>query len=348
MKRHLQLRTALPSRRQPSLPLSLAVRTTALVTVLLAACQEAEPRDLGFTHGAQNLASDVTEPFYSSGDSFVGRWIGRAQEPLALTDDGQTPVYHFPSGSSQFALDIVSDTDQFGNHTLVGHLTFGAGAPLPPPTDPDVGYPVGFNYQKALSYAPNGLAGNPEYELFPFEGFDYEFTLEHVRSDGETVDVPDGVLDLSYTVNEPLDAWCQLQTPYPDDSGSSYNCVDNRGAGAWGGSIDGTGSCQLVAPLDTSSCPAHPSPEEYLECSKSGVVLAESDCNKLFLCEHLYCECDRVSCRAAGAYVGSAGRDRLEMRRSGNELVGVFDGTTFLNARNYKVPLGEVRFQRAE
>jgi hypothetical protein len=345
MKRHLQPRTILLPCRQQGL--SLAVTTTAWAALLLGACQQTEPRELGFRQGVQNLAGDVAEPFYASGDTFVGHWIGQAQEPLALTDDGQTPVYRFPSGSSQFALDIASGTDQFGNSSLLGHVTFGAGAPLPPPADAEVGYPIGFSYRDALSYGPDGLPGNPEYDLSPFEGFAYEFAIEFVSSDGQTIGVPDGVLDLSYTVNEPLDAWCQLQTPYPTDFGDLYTCVDMRGAGGW--SIDdGTDTCSIQAPLDTSACPAHPSPEEYLECSGSGAVLAQVDCNKLFLCENQYCECDSHTCRAAGAYVGSAGRDRLHVRRSGAELVGIFDGTTFPNARNYKLPLGEVRFQRVE
>jgi hypothetical protein len=124
-------------------------------------------------------------------------------------------------------------------------------------------------------------------------------------------------------------------------------CVDDRGGSGWSVGY-GTDSCSIQGPVDTSACPAHPSPEEYLECSQSGAALAQVDCNKLFVCEQQLCECDSHTCRAAGAIVGSAGRDRLHVRRSGDELVGIFDGTTFLNARHYKLPLGEVRFRRVE
>jgi len=337
----------------------VAVASTALAALLLAACQETEPRDLGFTEGAsQDLAGDVTQPFYASSDDFLGRWIGQAQEPLALTDDGETRVYHFPSGSSQFALDIASRPDGFGGVELTGHITFGAGEPLPPPTDPDVGYPVGFSYLEAFSYGANSIAGNPDTDLAPFEGFSYAFTIEHVRTDGESIDVPDGVLDLTYSLSEPLDPWCQLQTPYPTqdppspvDDPYSYSCVDVRGSD--GISVNGRGAdarCEITAPSDTSACPENPTLEERLECEVVVAPLAVVNCDKLMLCERRYCECNSVACGAAGAVEGLrtySVRDRLRVRRSGDELVGIFDGT-FLNARNYKVPLGEVRFQRVE
>jgi hypothetical protein len=72
------------------------------------------------------------------------------------------------------------------------------------------------------------------------------------------------------------------------------------------------------------------------------------------MCFTGYCDCDEVGCREAGTF-GREGlpgqevmRDQLRVRRSGAELVGIFEGTTFLNARNLRVPLGEVRFQRVE
>lgn len=353
MKRHLQLQATAQSHCSARVSLPVTVVTTSILTLLLAACQGAEPRDLGFTQSEQNLARDVAEPFYSAADEFVGRWIGEAQEPLALTDDGSTPVYRFPSGSSQFVLDIGSGTDEYGNPTLVGHITFGDGPPLAPATDPDVGYPVGFSYVDALSYAPGELLGNPDYDLPPFEGFDYTFVIAHSASGSEGVQLPDGLLELTYGTNEPLGSWCALQTPIPSENNPNfYSCQDfTNGGGGYELNPDGTGaSCALSPEPDASGCPENPTIDELVECVDFGPSVVSVNCDKVFLCGGGFCECDSVACRERGA-IGTEGfdaRKSLTVRRSGDELIGVFEGTTFLNARNLKVPLGEVRFQRVE
>lgn len=349
MKRHLQLQATAPSHHS----VRVTVITTSILTLLLAACQEAEPRDLGFTQSEQNLERDVTEPFHTAGDEFVGRWVGQAEEPLALTDDGATPVYRFPSGSSQFVLDIRPGTDEHGDPTFVGHITFGAGAPLAPATDPDVGYPVGFSYVDALSYDTDLLLGNPNQELPPFEGFEYSVVLQNFVSDSNGVQLPDGLLNLSYGTNEPLGSWCALQTPFPRASSPGlYTCQDfANGEGGFEVYPDGTGaSCELSPEPDASRCPENPTADELGECVDVGPSVVSVNCDKLFLCAVGFCECDSVACHERGAVGTDAtdARKSLTVRRSGDELIAVFEGTTFLNARNLKVPLGEVRFQREQ
>jgi hypothetical protein len=352
MKRHLQLQATIQTHHSARVSLPAAVVTTSILTLLLAACQGAEPRDLGFTQNEQNLARDVEEPFYTAGDEFVGRWIGEAEEPLALTDDGTTPVYRFPSGSSQFVLDIRPGSDANGDPTLVGHITFGAGAPLAPATDPDVGYPVGFSYVDALTYDPDSLLGNPGFGLPPFEGFDYSFVMENYVGGIDGVQLPDGVLNLTYGTNEPLGSWCALQTPFSNErTPDLYTCQDFGGASSFEVNPDGTGaSCELSPEPDTSNCPENPTIDEFTECSEFPPSVVSVNCDKLFLCGVGFCECDSVACHERGA-AGTDGVDArrsLTVRRSGDEIIGVFDGTTFVNARNLKVPLGEVRFQRVE
>jgi hypothetical protein len=349
MKRHLQQSTLSSSLHRSATRATLRfAASTALVTVLASACQGTENRDLGFTESGQNLATEPTEPFLSTVDDFAGRWVGQAEEPLAFGEDSSgRAIYGFPSGSARFALDVAKDLDQFGNPSIGGTLTFGEGAPPPPPTDASRGYPVGFAYLSALAYDANLLYVN-DFVLSPFEGFAYEARATHaVISDD--IQLPDGVLDLGYSVNQPLDPWCRLQTPFPRFfAPDEYSCVPDFGGGIQVRS-QGTGAlCDLSGPDDRSACSADASGEEAVTCGEPGPVLGQVDCDKLFMCEvGNYCYCDADSCSAAGA-IDSGVEQHLLLRRVGDELVGVFQDTRFVNARNLRLPLGEIRFQRAE
>jgi len=52
------------------------------------------------------------------------------------------------------------------------------------------------------------------------------------------------------------------------------------------------------------------------------------------------CTCTEEGCAATNT------NSRLTVRRLGDELVGVFQDAVFVNERNLRVPLGEVRLQR--
>ena len=319
---------------------SLIASTLVASAALASACQNTESRELGYTQVDQDLRNQPTQPFYTSPDELIGRWIGTAQDPIAI---GRDDTYRFPSGSRQFIVDGELVSDGFGSETLEASVTFGEGA-LPPPTDPDVGYPAGFSYLAASSYDPEipFVGTNPDLRLPPFEGFEYRGQVQSLVDDGD-LSLSDGLLTIAFNVNQPLDAWCELQTPFPTPGVPGlFQCVETFGGGV-DVNPDGTGaSCGLRGPNIETDCPDDPSREDIGLCVTQGDTLAVANCDKLFLCTSGFCQCDEASCIAGG------GQDQLVLRREGDELVGAFAGTTFLNARNMKTPLGEVRLRRAD
>lgn len=319
-----------------------------LLALLAAACQAPEARDLGLTRAEQDLREqEPLEPFYADRSEFIGRWVGTAEDPVGSTSDGRTRTYRFPSGARELTVDVRAVVDEYGDQTLAASLSFGEGAPPPPPTDPNAGYPVGLSYAALLSYDPDfSLIGdNPDGRLPPFEGFEYTAAPRGVFMN-ETLALPDGLLSLQFNTNEPIDPWCQLQTPYPSVSApGSFFCYQDHG-GQIDVLADGTGaSCDLYGPVDTSSCQEGASLDELLECLDVGEPVASMNCDQLYLCSSGFCSCDESSCRAGDLGVGPS---TLLLRRVGDDLVGLFSNTTFLNARNMKTPLGEVRFQRVD
>jgi hypothetical protein len=345
--------------RQPSLRTrSLRITSLSLLCALapaLPACADPEPRDLGFTQSTEDLSvEDTTTPFFSPTSDFIGRWVGVAQETLALGDDGASPTYQFPSGSTQILIEVVPGEYSY----LTGRIVFGAGAPLPPPVDPDVGYPVGVAYDSLLGYeyTPSGddflqwFNGFGFSGLPPFEGFEYRLdqggtALDH--GDGR-VDVADGVATFTFNSMQPLDPWCELQTPQKQ-SGGGYSCAPDFGGG-WTMRSDGSGAlcdlggdvrhCEDVLP-DFAECNTEANDyecdfSEYDACI--GEPAARVNCDKLFMCRAEFCECDSQSCNARPFTT-----DSLSVRRVGDELIGLFANTTFKNARGLNVPLGEVR-----
>jgi hypothetical protein len=324
--------------------LSLLGSVIAVGAMLAAACQ-GEQRELGYTRGEREMrGSEPTEPFFTRLDEFVGRWVGTAEDPLALGAGG---TYTFPSGSSRFTLDIsVTFSEELQQDVFDARLTFGEGEPPAPPTDPDAGYPVGVSYLDLLRYDDEDpFAGtNPDLRLPPFEGFGYRGELlAGVDEEGAGIGLPDGALTLAFGTSEPLAPWCRLQTPFeaPNAPGL-FQCQEFFGGG-FEVSPDGTGaSCTLDGPNDASACPEDLTDPAFPGCVVFGEPVATANCDKLFMCAMNFCQCDAVSCDVPDA------RDQLVLRREGDELVGVFAGTTFLNARNFKTPLGELRLQRVD
>jgi hypothetical protein len=345
---------------------SLRLRSSSLQLPLLlgalltAACQGAETHDLGFTQVSSDLTgadpwSESTMPFFTSYDDFVGHWVGEAEDALALAPNGEgrPPLYHFPSGSTRFSLDLERGTDRISNLLVIGKLTFGAGTPPPPPTDPELGYPVGTNYAGLLSYGGRdaGLPNNLDSRFPPFEAFPYYVDVATTLADpngefGSFPGVADGVLPLRFTTTEIIDAWCQLQTPelnpygvytaFPAETGS----FESRG--------DGTNALCNVYGDHTGNCPTGTelSEEEILDCIEPDPpVIAQLSCDKTHLLS--YCECNQASCRALGIESDGGLSSQLLLRRVGDGLVGAFQNEIFLNARNLTVPMGQVRFERA-
>jgi hypothetical protein len=309
-----------------------AVALACLVAAGLPACAEAEPRELGFTQSAEDLSTDdePSQPFYAALDVAFGRWVGQAEEPLALSDDGQAGIYAFPSGSTRIGLELVPDADG----SITGQVTFGVGDPLPPVSNPDVEYPPGVAYDQLVGY-PSLFEDDPFFlqttgDLPPFEGFAYAVAVAGSTDDNK---VPDGVIGLAFNSNEPLSPWCALQTSYPrTDVG--YSCAPDFGGQQQalpGGTDD---LCTIYGPGDGAACLAEP--PDLDACA--GGPRAQIDCDKLVACNLELC-----SCAEEGCYVRQS-QSRLQLRRVGDELVGLFENARVKNARGLNVPLGQVRF----
>lgn len=317
-------------------------------SALAAACQDTEQRELGYTdqdlRGEEREQSEPTEPFFSPAEEFVGRWVGTAEDPLAF--GGGEDTYRFPSGSSRFTLEIaVVFSEAYQQDILDTRITFGDGEPPAAPTDPEAGYPVGVSYLDLLTYDDEFpiIGSNPDLRLPPFEGFAYEANPATINAqDGITV--PDGALVLRFSTGEVLDPWCRLQTPFESpEAPGLFQCQEFFGGG-FEVNPDGTGaSCSLDGPNDISACPEDLTDPAFPGCVEFGGPVATANCDKLFMCAMDFCQCDSIGC-----YGPLPEQDGLVLRRDGDELVGAFIGVTFLNARNMKMPLGEVRFERVD
>jgi hypothetical protein len=253
------------------------------------------------------------------------------------------------SEATRFSLSLQRGVASDGEETLVGSLTFGEGEPLPPATDPAVGYPAGVNYEALLSYggratiAPNNL----DRRLPPFEAFPYG-----VQSVGELVDPedpwsgdpgpPDGVLTLRFSTTEIVDGWCQLQQSVPDGFGG-FSPVPS-GVTALESHSDGTNAmCDLFGSACTGE---EASEEERAACERADApVIGQASCDAAYL--WAYCECTEDACRARGVEWESELNSRLLLRRVGDRLLGAFQNEIFLNARNLTVPMGSVSFERS-
>jgi hypothetical protein len=318
--------------KQSLIPCNVPLLSFASICLLssagLIACQTQPDRDLGDTpaHRALNTTSEPTERFGGSPLDFVGRWVGVAEEPLAL--GGVNDTYRFPSGSSEITLEIPDEEFEIGD--LRGTLVFGSG--LVPPPDPDLGFPSDVDYYRDLDYFGSGRYQGP---LPPYEGFAYEVAEIFERGmttldDERNPIVADGVLHLGFNTSELLAPWCELQQPQPTGDGG-FSCVKGIGRGTEG-DLCIVGFSGLT-------------PEEEAAVVAMGVSLDDElvDCNKRYLCNREVCECSETGCREGG---GSGGQ--LSLRRVGDTLTGIFSGTVFVNARKLPVPLGTVRFTRAD
>ena len=138
------------------------------------------------------------------GDDKVVR-TGEKLSDYAATWVGYAEAFEFDSGSD--AIRIVLDADGEGTFEV------GSAAPLPAPTDPDVG-PPGIELGQTSALPAGGF----------YSGFAYSVrnaTVENRR------------LRLELVPFEVFSAWCELQTPILDQGNSEeelYYCVNN-----WGG-----------------------------------------------------------------------------------------------------------------
>jgi hypothetical protein len=111
---------------------------------------------------------------------------------------GYLENYQFPSGSDAVKLSFATDP---AGDVVAGTVTFGAGSPPPPATDPDTRYPPG----------PTQISTTTVVEGFPYTIARGTLTASRLR----------------FTIwqTEVWTGWCALQTPVPN----SPLCVANAG-----------------------------------------------------------------------------------------------------------------------
>jgi hypothetical protein len=178
--------------------------TLGLVSTLLLATACTNTQDLG----------NQTNPL----DAVLGQW------------DGYVEDYQFMSGSD--AIRIVVTTPD--GASLTGTVVMGAGTPPAPPTDPNVGWPVGLN------------TGNPAAismdQCLPMEGFAYVIV---------DASLTDSRLRFTVQPAELWTPWCALQTPYEREPGRGvFACVPNGTTGCTPGSQPPDVCCLDDAPID--------------------------------------------------------------------------------------------------
>ena len=130
--------------------------------------------------------------------------LGSELSDYAATWDGYVEAFNFwPDGSDHVRL-IIDASGQ-------GTFEIGNAAPLPPATDPNVGYPVG-----AYSITEGNTSGTGSVTVLS-EGFRYPIHAATVATDR---------IQLGVDPNDLYAGWCQLQTAYDWTSQTgSYSCV---------------------------------------------------------------------------------------------------------------------------
>jgi len=158
---------------------------------------------------------DIGDPIGANLADFAGNW------------DGYAELYTFGDGASdrvRLAMDLS------GQPTI----RFGDAALLPPPTDPDVGYPVPSNDPAFDSWA--ALRDDVLYPL-------HDLTLAAGR------------IRFGVNLYDFFAAWCELQTPVPSTS-SGYRC-DNDAQLVAGTMDEATDTCHMTfadGSVETVNC----------------------------------------------------------------------------------------------
>src|SRR6185369_16576824 len=149
--------------------------------------------------------------------------IGSQLTDYAATWDGYAEAFNFwPDGSDRVRLVV----DGSGH----GTLEIGDAAPIPPATDPNVGYPPG-GYS---TFSPVNVGAQGR--LAPLvEGFRYP--LHGVAVDADRIHLGVDPADL-YT------GWCPLQTSYPADAAQGfYSCLPIVSGSTLTPGLSGNGTC---------------------------------------------------------------------------------------------------------
>ena len=185
-----------------------------LPLVMLASACGGEPVDIG-----DDRAVRTGETI----NDYAAEWVGYAE------------AHTFWSGSDVIRITLDEDGE--------GKLEVGVAAPVPPATNPDVGYPEGERDDRTVG--PNFPAVTLR------SGFSYTVL-------GAVVE--DRRLRLGIDLHEFYDGWCEIQTPYPSDAPGTYNCIPGTSGGY------DEGQCYQDDPETGDRI--------YLDCGKIGMCLS--------------------------------------------------------------------------
>jgi len=187
---------------------------------------------LGCSSSAENLGDGEVHVDKSQLASYAATW------------DGYIEAYSFQSGT-----DRVHVTLDANGH---GSFQVGDGPLLPPPTDPNVGYP------QALRDAAEGvIAGDFTFVLY--DGLAYPVADTRIESER---------IRFNVDPHSAFTAWCELQTPtLAEATPASYGCA------ATGGGYTGT-NCTVSVPGNF---------EEPIDCGKLSI------CNNACSCDVTSC-----------------------------------------------------------
>jgi hypothetical protein len=210
--------------------------------------------------------------------------VGSQLSDYAASWDGYAEAYTFmPDSSDRVRLTIGADGQ--------GTVEVGDAALLPPPTDPNVGYPSRGQPQSDGSGLNSGLAGGVLYPIYAAR-------------------VQESRIQAGLKPNDYYGAWCALQTPYyvltgymgsgigPDggDGGApgagfvptyGYSCVPGSGGGSSGSGAD-------------QQCFAQNSSVD------GGYTDYPVDCGKFTLCTYGVCTCTATSCTSSPVVAAGA------------------------------------------
>lgn len=229
--------------------------------------------------------------------------LGSQLSDYAASWDGYAEAaVFFPDQTDRVRLTI----DGNGN----GTLEIGGQPTLPPPTDPNVGYPP-------------GNSSNRENTGW-FEGFLYPTHAAAIAANR---------IQLGINLFDVYTAWCALQTPYlwneiplPDGGTQGfYSCAPNWETGpntAPAGGPDAGPGCALTPP--------------------DGGAILPTDCEKLTLCDpgDSVCDCTAASCTSRSAQSGpSANQYFTELDAALDNTGTSLTGTLVTGSTRYTVHL---------
>jgi hypothetical protein len=211
--------------------------------------------------------------------------VGSQLSDYAASWEGYAEAYTFmPDSSDRVRLTIGANGQ--------GTVEVGDTALLPPPTDPNVGYPSPGEPQKDGYGLNSGLAGGVLYPIYAAR-------------------VQESRIQAGLKPNDYYGAWCALQTPYhvltgymsggivPDDGGYGgapdaglvptygYSCVPGSGGGSSGSGAD-------------QQCFAQNSSVD------GGYTDYPVDCGKFTLCTSGVCACTATSCTSSPVVAAGA------------------------------------------